>query len=62
MSTFTRFATTIRHGLSDMNYAQKRLFAHRTGVDVIDHGHVPGVAISAADIEARYGLGVRRPR
>ena len=61
MSTLTRLAASLRHGISDMSYAQKRLFAHRTGIDLIDHGHGPGVASSAADLEALFAAGSRNP-
>ncbi|HET9102107.1 MAG TPA: hypothetical protein VFN55_02035 [Solirubrobacteraceae bacterium] len=61
MSTFTRLTRSLRHGIADMRYAQKRLFAHRTGIDVIDYAHVPGVVGTAAELEALYALGTRIP-
>lgn len=53
-TTFGRIAGRVRRGMAEMSYAQRRVFENRTGIPANDHGHVPGVAVSIAELERLY--------
>lgn len=53
-TTFGRLAGRVRRGMSDMSYAQRRVFENRTGIPANDHGHIPGVAVGIAELERLY--------
>ncbi len=50
----TRIAGRVRRGMSEMSYVQRRVFENRTGIPASDRGRVPGIATTAAELEALY--------
>ncbi|MDQ6729571.1 MAG: hypothetical protein M3022_04540 [Actinomycetota bacterium] len=55
----------MRRGVSDMSYAQRRVFENRTGIAVnpsADRKREPVSATTADELEALYARGLRRMR
>lgn len=52
--TLGRLAVRVRRGMTEMSSAQRRVFENRTGIPANDHGHIPGVAVSIAELERLY--------
>lgn len=55
----------MRRGVSDMSYAQRRVFEKRTGIAATpsaDRKREPEIATTADELEALYARGGRRMR
>jgi hypothetical protein len=63
-----QIVSRVRSGVSDMSYAQRRVFENRTGIAIAGHdrrsgssgdGRGPAIACSISELEALYAQDVR---
>ncbi|GAC1583435.1 MAG: hypothetical protein NVS3B18_16580 [Candidatus Dormibacteria bacterium] len=70
----SRLAQRVRSGVSDMSYAQRRVFENQTGIGTrgqdrrrrsaedrgsAEHGHGPAIAAGTRELEALYAQDVK---